>query len=129
MSGRKNISIADKLKIVDKFNKGARVSELCKLFNLKASTVSTILKKKENLWKNAENINSKKKNENSEWRVSKNGTKTLLLVLGTEKKSHSHTPPYLGGCKWDSAPSKNLIAPSKNFIAPSKIIINKINMV
>jgi len=37
------------------------------LFNLKASTVSTILKKKENLWKNAENINSKKKE--SEFRM------------------------------------------------------------
>lgn len=58
MCARKRISLNDKLKLINDYNKGARVFELSEKYKLKASTVSTIIKYKENFIKRAEKFNN-----------------------------------------------------------------------
>lgn len=57
MGSRKRLSLKEKLKIVEDHRKGIRLVELCRRYGLHKSTVSTILKSKENLLKNFEETN------------------------------------------------------------------------
>lgn len=65
MGSRKRLFLKDKLNIVDDYKKGKCVSTLCVKYGLAKSTISTILKSKENLLKNAEMTNYGSKNRKS----------------------------------------------------------------
>lgn len=62
MSTRKRLSLKEKIRILDDYEKGLRIVDLCKKYNLKKSTACTIIKLNEKLKKHAERTNFAFKN-------------------------------------------------------------------
>lgn len=55
------LSVSDKIDILKELEKGNSNASVCKKFNLKSSTVSTIWKNKEKIFKASEEVNLKTK--------------------------------------------------------------------